>query len=321
MDSFAIELALDRIEAALAAELPAHVRAFAAAYAAGAPAPPAPPVLSDAATLAAAERALADPAHAARGRRLWRQCALLAVANAVPARQGGWPALEALARDREAAAQRRFGRGFLALAHDVFEVGAVELAPREMARVPPIGAPPLTRDALLAAWRELTALPPPTIVVADVHARAFAVAPGEAIVVVRADATVTAWSQALHELGHAWVAIAGLDLPRTLDEAVAIAASLTLERSQPAAARVHARHETIAHALAGTEQALYAESFSIGNREPGMGNREFLPARAEAVPPWALWHDPGAQAAYVAAWQRARAWTFDRLDDLRPLLA
>ncbi len=329
--TLATELALDRIEGLLAVELPAHVRAFASAYAAGRAAPPAPAVLTDAATLAAVRDGLRDPALAARARKLRRLCALVPVENAVgPVEPAGWDELSALAARRNAAAQRVWGMDFLALAHDVYEVGSIELRDSGPARLPPIGADPITRAGVLALWRELTALPPPAIVIADARPRTFAIRPGEAIVVIRADATVQAWSAVAHELGHAWVAIAGLDPPRTLDEAVAITASRILERREPAAARIHARQETLAHALAALEGGLYASR--TGNREPGTGDRELRPQFSFPVPrslfpiqeslvspPWALWHDPGSQAAYVAAF--ARAWTIDRLDDLRSRLS
>lgn len=317
--TLATELALDRIEGLLAVELPAHVRAFAAAYAEGRAAPPAPTVLTEPATLAAVRAALADPAFAPRARTLWRLCALVPVATAVgPVEPAGWDELRALAGRRNAAARARWGTDFLALAHDVYEVGAIELRDTGPARTPPIGAEAgaVTRDGILALWRELTELAPPAIVVADARPRTFAVRPGEAIVVVRADATVAAWSAVAHELGHAWVAIAGLELPRTLDEAVAITASRILERREPAAARVHARHETLAHALAAIERDLYGTSPACPLPVAGCQS----PVQETLLsPPWALWHDPGAQAAYVAAYHRA--WTVDRLDDLRSRLS
>jgi len=302
--SLTLELALDRIEAELAAELPPHMRAFARAHAAGAPVPPAPAVLADPATLATAERARAEPALAARGRVLWRLTALHAIAREVGVTDAAdWDALGAQARAREAAARRRWGRGFLAIADDVHEVGAVPDAPEaDVAPVAPEAAEPISPAAVAALWQGLTRLAAPAIVLAPARARTFAVRPGEAIVVVRADATVGAWSQVAHELGHAWVAIAGLDLPRALDEAVAMTAARTLERTYPGARALHARQHAIARRLAATERALYAGEA----------------VTRDTPPPWALVHDPGAQAAYVVA--HHRAWTVDRLDDLRPLL-
>jgi hypothetical protein len=295
-----LELELDRIEGLLAAELPPHLRAFAAAYAAGAVEPPAPAVMHEPATLAIAERAMATPALARRGRALWRLCALAAIEREVGAATGtGWPALAALAGRREAAAQRRWGRGFLAVAHDVFDAGPVEPV-ATTAPTATVSTRRVTAGTLTALWHELTDLPAPSIIICEARPRTFAVRPGEAIVVVRSDSTVNAWSQALHELGHAWVAIAGLELARTLDESVAISAARTLERREPEARAMHERQHAIAVELAGV--ARYAGE----------------PIHRDRPPPWALWHDPGAQAAYASAYQRAR--TVDRLDDLRPTL-
>ncbi|MCX5745876.1 MAG: hypothetical protein NT062_25650, partial [Proteobacteria bacterium] len=56
-DAFAVELAVVRIDAELARELPAHVRAYARAYLAGTTAPSAPPILTRPATLAMARDA------------------------------------------------------------------------------------------------------------------------------------------------------------------------------------------------------------------------------------------------------------------------
>src|SRR5689334_3933750 len=66
------ELELERVEAELAAELPAHLRAFARAHAAGAPAPPAPAAARRARTAALALGATAEPALAARALALLR---------------------------------------------------------------------------------------------------------------------------------------------------------------------------------------------------------------------------------------------------------
>jgi hypothetical protein len=121
--SLAVELALDRIEAVLAAELPAHLRAFARAYAAGGAVPPAPAVIVDAATLATAERARAIPELARRGCALWRLTALAAIERDVriPA-VVGWSELAGIAAVRDAAARRRWGRGFLEVAHEALGV-------------------------------------------------------------------------------------------------------------------------------------------------------------------------------------------------------
>jgi hypothetical protein len=150
-----------------------------------------------------------------------------------------------------------------------------------------------------ALWARLSELPPPSIVVSPARPRAFAVRPGEAIVVVRPGATVAAWVQVAHELGHAWVSIAGHEVSRTMDEAVAISAARTLEHALPGAGAIRGRQHAIARRLAAVERALYAGAAPSTDRPP----------------PWALVHDPGSQAAYVAA--HHRAWSVTRLDELR----
>jgi hypothetical protein len=302
----ALELALDRIEAVLAAELPAHVLAFARAHAAGRPPPPAPAILVEPATVAAALAAKDAP----RGRRLYRQCALaaiehavtrepgvsrvtpsyggsgFAVAGALP-REGGWPALVALARARDEVAHRRFGRSFLAVAHDVYEVPAVVAAAPSIGRLAPVPAPPITPRSVADLWRRLGGdQPPPEIVLSAARSRAFRVRPGHVVVVIRAEPTVAAWSAAAHELGHA---LAPEDLARTADEAFAIATARRLEAVFPALAAdlaaLHARQHAIAAELAAVEAALYAGA-PVDDARPAA---------------WALFHDPGAQAAYAAA--------------------
>ena len=282
--ALALELALDRIEAVLAAELPAHVLAFARAYAAGGPTTPAPPILVEPATLAAAIAAKDTP----RGRRLYRQCALLAIEHAIALpREGGWPALVALARARDEVAQRRFGRPFLAVAHDVFEVPAAAAAAPAIGRLEPVPAPAMTIDAVGRLWRHLAGdQPPPEIVLSAARSRAFRVRPGHVVVVIRAEPKVSSWSAAAHELGHA---LAPEDLARTADEAFAIATARRLETLYPALAAdfaaLHARQHALAAELAAVEAALYAGE----------------PVDEARAPSWALFHDPGAQAAYAAA--------------------
>jgi hypothetical protein len=103
----------------------------------------------------------------------------------------------------------------------------------------------------------------------------------------------------LHELGHAAAAlITRAPLPRAVDEAAAAWMARHLEQPEllrdaalPAGdyGGERARRTAIAHYLAAVEAS---------------------PPLAEALPriPWALWHDPGAQAAYLAAEALADAW-------------
>jgi hypothetical protein len=322
-----LELALDRIEAELAAELPGHVRAFARAHADGARPPPAPAAVRRVASAALARRAIAYPALAARGLELLRLVAPAvveddpAVARARAAAPA-WPALAVLAAARDAASRARLGIGFLELMHAL--LGAAPAGPREalgaaaprdlvagaaVPREPPAGwtAPeraiePAEIDAI---WRELArrhgaAGRLEIVARAAARPRAFVVEPGrEIIVVVPARVAAPAARFAvLHELGHA---LAGLlaprALPRAVDEAAAASAARAMEAPEhpwhsPLAAEARERRAALAATLAELERAGAAAT----------------PPEGAARPPWALWHDPGTQASYVRAEQIAAAW-------------
>ncbi|HET9627279.1 MAG TPA: hypothetical protein VFP84_38235, partial [Kofleriaceae bacterium] len=89
-------------------------------------------------------------------------------------------------------------------------------------------------------------------------------------------------------------------LPRVLDEAVAAYVARDVERRDhpwyaAAAPAARTRRRVLARVLDGVERALPA----------------LAPSPITERPPWALWHDPGAQAAYVAAERLA-----DTLDHL-----
>jgi len=308
-----LELALDRAWAELAAELPAHVRAFARAHAAGASAPPAPAAARQAAL---AQQALAYPALAARGLALLR-LAVPAVVEGEPAvararaQEPSWPALAALAAARASASRSRLGAGFLALMHALHGApagGATDAAapapseplePPEGWQAPERAIGPAEIDAV---WRELArrcgaagrlALVPSE----RARPRAFVVEPGrEVIAVVPARVeTAAARFAVLHELGHALAGLLAPEaLPRAVDEAAAAYAARAMESPahpwhSPLAAAARARRTALAAALDAIER---------GAASPPAGTR----------PPWALWHDPGAQAAYVRAEQLADAW-------------
>jgi len=97
----------------------------------------------------------------------------------------------------------------------------------------------------------------------------------------------------LHELGHAAAALAlPGGIPRAVDEAAAAYVArlaeppswLPTKWASPLAVAARARRAAIAMTLDAIERALPDASEPTGD-----------------TPPWALWHDPGAQAAYVAA--------------------
>lgn len=114
-----------------------------------------------------------------------------------------------------------------------------------------------------------------------------------------------AWFQLLHELGHAAAALlaAPAALPRAVDEAVAAWTARHLEEAEAApglpsyatAPALHAaeraRRTAVAGALAHLESQHHAGD---GGGAAGL--------------PWALWHDGGAQAAYLHAELIAEAW-------------
>jgi hypothetical protein len=128
---------------------------------------------------------------------------------------------------------------------------------------------------------------------AGVRPRTFVVEPGREIIVVIPERVAAPAERfaVLHELGHAVAALAlPAGIPRAVDEAAAAYIAAWIERDgdpwhSPLAAAARARRRALARALDRIERALPE-----------------LPAKPLAErPPWALWHDAGAQAAYVAA--------------------
>src|SRR5512139_2494951 len=108
-DLLEAELALDHTEAALAVELPQHVRAFAAAHASGAPLPPAPRI-----PLVVIRNALAHPLLADRALALARLAYPIAIDDdrrvvAARAQPPSWDALADVAAARDEVANERFG--------------------------------------------------------------------------------------------------------------------------------------------------------------------------------------------------------------------
>jgi hypothetical protein len=124
--------------------------------------------------------------------------------------------------------------------------------------------------------------------------RAFVVEPGRevAIAIPTQIATPAGRFAVLHELGHAVAALAlPGGIPRVVDEAAAACVARAIERDgdawySPLAAAARARRRQLARLLDGIERALPALP---------------APPMVSERPPWALWHDPGAQAAYIAA--------------------
>lgn len=307
-----VELALDRVEAQLAVEMPAHVRAFAAAYAAGVAPPAAPDLAGRASTVSIAKRALPHGELAERGRALLRLAAPLVIERdgavaAARAATPSWATYAALTAARDAVAHARFGRSARAVLLELH--GAPEPAPADLP-APIDGWHAEDGHALDidAAWAGLVARHAITgqlsILRAPLRPRAFVVVPGrEAIVVVPPRAASPAARFAvLHELGHA---VANLlvttTIPRVLDEAVASLVARSDEDLTPLARAARLRRTQLAAHLAMVERGDLAGD------------------RVAPAPPWALWHDPAAQAAYVAA--ESVADRLAALSALRPALA
>jgi hypothetical protein len=322
-DALEAELALDLVEGELAAELPAHLRAFARAHAENRAAPAAPLVARLASTLDTAFRALAHDVLVDRALALLRLVAPIVIEDdpAVTRARSeapSWPGLAALATARDAIAQTRYGRGAIALLHRLHGFGdELPGSPTDRrsangstgdthaALGPPIDGwhtpdASLDHGAIVDAWQAISArLGVDGNLRIDraprVRPRAFVIEPSVEVVVVVPDVVDSPATRfaVLHELGHAACAFAlPAGTPRVLDEAAASYVARLIEPGgwlpprweSPLAAAARRRRVAIAAMLDSIERDLPAL-----HDVPG------------ATPPWALWHDPGAQAAYVAA--------------------
>ncbi len=327
------------------AELPAHLRAFAAAHAAGTAPPPAPIRLASPAALAVLRRGLAvsDVDVHAAALALLRIAAPLAIDSApgvIAARLAAaatptWADLHALHAARDVAASRWFGAPHLAVRQALFGVTATAghdggaWPARLDAWHAPDGAAAVDPEA---AWRVIAVrygASGDVRILRSIGARprAFVVDPGREVIVVvpaRADTPVARF-EILHELGHAVAALVGpVGLPRVLDEAVAATVARWQEFPtalppgwhSPLAAEARVRRGRIARRLAAIEAApaaAGAHAVEHATSEPPAGSERSQPpapwaASGLTVPPWALWHDPGAQAAYACAETVAQAW-------------
>lgn len=306
-DLLQVETELDRVEGELAVELPSHMRAFARAHAEDRPPPPAPSITLRSSTLTTARNAFAHEVLADRGLALLRLIVPLAIEGdpavaAARAEPPSWPGLQRLAAARDAVAVAKFGRRAIELLHLLHGAGR----PGAGGTLGPAIDGWQTRDhavdhgAILDTWQVIAARFGVTGNVridrsAKAQPRTFVVEPKREVIVVvpnTIDTPATRFA-VLHELGHAVVALAMTPgVPRAVDEA---AASYVARLAEPPswlpprwaselAVAARARRLAIAHMLYAVERAL-----------PELGD---VPC---ATPPWALWHDPGAQAAYVAA--------------------
>jgi hypothetical protein len=306
--------ALALIERELAEEMPAHVRAFARAHAEGRLPPPAPLVARLAATLDVAREALDNDGLAERALAVLRVVAPVAIESdpavaAARAAAPSWPGLVALARARDAIARATFDCTAIELMHHIHGIaggpGDHDVAGPPIAAWHDRDGAPLDNAAILDAWNAIAMRLGITGAVridraterAAAHPRTFVVEPGrEAIVVVPAIIASPATRFAvLHELGHAAAALVSpLGLARVVDEGAASFVARLAEAPSwlpprwtcALGAGARARRVAIAATLDDIERLL-----------PELPQ---IPSTS-AAPPWALWHDPGAQAAYVQA--------------------
>jgi hypothetical protein len=307
-DALEAEMALDLLEAELAAELPAHMRAFARAHAEGRPPPPAPLVARLASSLETAHNACMHELLAERGLAVMRLVAPLAIEGdpAVIAACGQartWEGLAKLASVRDAIARARFGRGAIDLLHRLHGTTGARVE---------LGAP----GPAIAGWQERdVAIDPAQILDVwnalasrfgvsghvridrsdEAHPRAFVIEPAVEVVIVVPSIvdTPAARFAVLHELGHAIVALAlPAGTPRVVDEA---AASYIARLAEPPSWLPPRWPSELAEAARRRRTAIAAMLDNVERRLPAL---EDVPG---STPPWALWHDPGAQAAYVEA--------------------
>jgi hypothetical protein len=307
-DLLQAEMALDLLEGELATELPAHMRAFARAHASGHKVPAAPLVTRLASSLQTARNACMHDVLADRGLALLRLIAPLIIEDDVlvstmRADPPSWDGLRNLATARDQVARDRFGRSAIALIHRLHGVSPTHA--EHEAPGPPVEGWQ-TRDhsidhgAIIDVWNLIASRFGVSGTVRIDRSetgrpRAFVVEPAlEVIVVVPAvvDTPATRFA-VLHELGHALVALAlPGGTPRVVDEA---AASFLARAMEPPswlppkwptelAAAARRRRRLIAAMLDDIERALPVLADTPGTK-----------------PPWALWHDPGSQGAYVAA--------------------
>jgi hypothetical protein len=216
-----------------------------------------------------------------------------------------WPGLAKLAAARDAAARARFGDGAIRLLHRLHGVPEVARIAHE-APGPAIegwqtpDGTVLDPTAILDAWRAIAAR---TGVEGNVrvdrskraHPRAFVVEPKREVIIVVPEeiATPAARFAVLHELGHAVVALAlPAGVPRVVDEA---AASYIARLAEPPSWLPPKWPHERAAAARRRRLALAAMLDEVERNLPELAD---VPANA---PPWALWNDPGAQAAYVEA--------------------
>ncbi len=309
-DLLQAETELDLLDAELAEELPAHMRAFARAHADGRPPPMAPLLLKLGSTLQTARNCCSHDVLLDRGLALLRLVVPLLIEDdpavrAARAEAPSWPGLQRLAAARDAVSHARFRMASIPLLHRLH--GSDGSAVEHDAPGPPIdgwqtGDVQIESGGITDTWQLIASrlgvigtVRVDRSATANTHPRAFVVEPKREVIVVAPHtvASPAARFAVLHELGHAFVALAMTPgVPRVVDEAGASYVARWVEPpswlpqkwSSPLGEAARARRFAIAVMLDHVERRLPALDDVPGT-----------------TPPWALWHDPGAQAAYVAA--------------------
>jgi len=303
-----IELVLDRIAGQLDDELRRHVRAFAKAYAEGTPLPPAPDLAGRASTAAVARRALAFPPLRTRAVALLRLVAPILIERdggvaSARAAEPTWAGLRTLSAARDTVARARFKRSAIEMLHLLAGVRAATEPTLELPG--PIAGwtetdHVLEDRAIEDAWHHLATLgsasPALEILRSDLVRPRFFVEDhgscGIAVVPTTIDTPAKRFA-VLHELGHALINLqSSYAWPRAIDEAGASYVARLMESPDllpgrwfsPLAAAARVRRTQLARVLDTVERTIEDP------RDPPFPK-----------PPWALWHDPGAQAAYLRA--------------------
>jgi hypothetical protein len=307
-DALQAELALELLEGELAIELPAHMRAFARAHADGRQPPSAPLLARLASTLKTATNACMHDVLLDRGLALLRLVAPLMIDDdpavvAARAQPPSWQGLATLAAARDRAARVRFGCGAIELLHRLHGAGDARIehdAPGPAIEGWQARDHSLDHGAIVDAWQAIATRVGVTGQVrvdrsAKAQPRAFVVDPKREVIVVVPEQITTPAARfaVLHELGHAVVALAlEPGTPRVVDEA---AASYVARLAEPPSFLPPKWPSDLAVAARRRRVAIAAMLDEIERALPSVSD---VPG---ATPPWALWHDPGAQAAYLDA--------------------
>ncbi|HEY5927457.1 MAG TPA: hypothetical protein VIV11_37490 [Kofleriaceae bacterium] len=302
------EMALDLLEGELAAELPAHMRAFARAHAEGRPTPPAPLITRLASSLQTARNACMHDVLADRGLALMRLIGPLmieddAFVTVARADRPSWDGLVPLAKARDEVARDRFDCSAVAILHKLHGVPSQRAehdVPGPAIEGWQTRETPIDHGAILDVWNALSSRFGITGTVridrsAKAHPRAFVIEPNVEVVIVVPEVIDTAAARfaVLHELGHAIVALAlPAGTPRVVDEA---AASYIARLAEPPSWLPPRWPSELAGAARHRRTRLAAMLDDIERSLPVLTD---VPG---ARPPWAVWNDPGAQASYVAA--------------------